>query len=99
MYPWVAQTRSAPVASMAASRLGQSTWSDTVKPRSTARRRRMPRMAIQPDANAVDCAPNRRAHGRAIRRGRRDHDGAAASRARSDTAAWVVGGSATPPAR
>src|SRR2546421_652569 len=54
---------SAPVARMASSKAGQSTWSEKTKPRSTARRRRVPRIVIQPEARAVDAGPNLRVHG------------------------------------
>ena len=61
-----------PVAAMASSRPGQSAWSERTKPRSTERRRRVPRMVIQPEAKAVDEGPNLRAHGRAVGRRRRN---------------------------
>src|SRR5438874_3995671 len=58
--PCVTQTHSAAVASMAASSDGQSAWSDKAKPRSRDRRRRAPRMRIQPEAKPVEIAPKRR---------------------------------------
>ena len=57
------KTRVAPVASIAAFRPGQSAWSDMTNPRSAARRRRTPRIAIQPEAKAVEAFGNRFIHG------------------------------------
>ena len=41
---------------------GQSAWSDNAKPRSRLARRRVPRNAIQPDANALDSGSKRLSH-------------------------------------
>src|SRR5690606_2123868 len=97
--PWVTQTRSAPVARIASRSDGQSTWSERVNPRSTPRLRRLPRIAIQPDANAVDMLPNRRSHVDP------PTDGGAMTRAPDlsarpeKEAAYVVLGSARPDSR
>ena len=51
------------MAAMAKSSLGQSTCSDKTNPRSTERRRLVPRSRIHPEANPVDTGPNFRACG------------------------------------
>ena len=48
--PCVAITRDARVSAIVRNNAGQSAWSETTKPRSKLRRRRLPRMRIQPDA-------------------------------------------------
>jgi hypothetical protein len=48
---------------MAVSKSGQSTWSDNTNPRSTFRLRRVPRIAIHPEAIAIDGSENRSIHG------------------------------------
>ncbi len=63
-----------------------------------ARRRRVPRTAIHPEAKAVDWGPNRRAQAEPSADGgaitmARGHD------ARSEAAACVVGGKGTPAVR
>src|SRR5512141_497582 len=84
---------------MARRRPSQSAWSEMTKPRSSERRRRVPRMRIQPEAKAVERGPKRRIHGAL------DARGGARIRAwekpvfggRDQTG--EVGGSATPCAR
>ena len=80
---------------MAASRPGQSAWSDNTKPRSIDLRRRVPRMRIHPEAKAVESGPKRRIQGEPCAEG-----GASTMAWVQSKARWqVVGGRAFGAAR
>ena len=89
-------TRRAPQAAMACCSPGQSAWSLSTKPRSSARRRRAPRSCIQPEAKASEYAPKRfiqavpAAEGGASTSARLKSAGSATSETRR------IGGSVTP---
>ncbi len=63
------------------------------------RRRRVPRIRIHPEANAVEAGPNRRAHGDPAAEGGATTSAPFQSVPAGAAPAWVVGGRAMPLSR